>query len=298
MSPNRPVLQDSWQLMGWTAEDTNTCSWASIWPRAWTGNDPLKLGFRKSNLNVRGRADWKWPDWRQGKAWDTCMWLSLLVCLVSFFSMRYILIDTSPWCSIMLPGILVPLYRMGTPLIDALQNSCQTHFLGSSLVSRVQAYCLQHQCLWVKTGSPSYQMPLCCSVPAFTGTSETRPKMLTGPPSFPLHTQPLLPVSRSLLPCWGLAAVAGLCLSFGSVLRCFPGGTSGKELSCQYWRCKSCRFNPWVGKIPWRRAWQPTPVLLPGKSHGQRSLEGYSPCGCKESDMTEATSCMDLLLST
>ena len=45
----------------------------------------------------------------------------------------------------------------------------------------------------------------------------------------------------------------------------------------------------WVGKIPWGRAWQPTPVTLPGESHGQRSLAGYSPWGCKESDMTEAT---------
>ena len=44
-----------------------------------------------------------------------------------------------------------------------------------------------------------------------------------------------------------------------------------------------------VGKIPWRRAWQPTPVFLPGKSHRQRSLAGYSPWGGKESDMTEAT---------
>ena len=45
-------------------------------------------------------------------------------------------------------------------------------------------------------------------------------------------------------------------------------------------------FDPWVGKIPWRRKWQPTPVFLPGKCHGQRSLVGYSPWGCKESDMT------------
>ena len=43
----------------------------------------------------------------------------------------------------------------------------------------------------------------------------------------------------------------------------------------------------WVGKIPWRRKWQPTPVLLPGESHGRRSLVGYSPWGRKESDMTE-----------
>ena len=47
------------------------------------------------------------------------------------------------------------------------------------------------------------------------------------------------------------------------------------------------QFDPRVGKIPWRRAWQPTPVFLPGESHGQRSLVGYSPCGYKESDTTE-----------
>ena len=44
---------------------------------------------------------------------------------------------------------------------------------------------------------------------------------------------------------------------------------SGKESTCQ---CRRCGFDPWVGKIPWRRKWQPTPVFLPGKSHGQRSL--------------------------
>ena len=45
----------------------------------------------------------------------------------------------------------------------------------------------------------------------------------------------------------------------------------------------------WVGKSPWRRKWQPTPVFLPGKSHGQRNLEGYSPWGCKDSDTIEHT---------
>ena len=49
------------------------------------------------------------------------------------------------------------------------------------------------------------------------------------------------------------------------------------------------RFHPWVGKIPWRRTWQPTPAFLPGESHGQRSLAGYSPWGHKESDTTEVT---------
>ena len=46
---------------------------------------------------------------------------------------------------------------------------------------------------------------------------------------------------------------------------------------------------PWVRKIPWRRKWQPTPVVLPGKTHGQRSQVSYSPWGHKELDMTEAT---------
>ena len=52
-------------------------------------------------------------------------------------------------------------------------------------------------------------------------------------------------------------------------------------------QCRRPRFDPWVGKIHWRRKWQSTPVLLPGKSHGQRSLVGYSPRGGKESDTTE-----------
>ena len=59
-------------------------------------------------------------------------------------------------------------------------------------------------------------------------------------------------------------------------------------------------LSPWVGKIPWRRAWQPTPVLLPGEPHGQRSLAGYSLWGRKEWDTTErlstAHSCYKVLV--
>ena len=69
----------------------------------------------------------------------------------------------------------------------------------------------------------------------------------------------------------------------------FPGDASGKESSCQCRRHKGCGFDPWVRKIPWRRAWKLTPVFLPGESHGQRSLAGYHSLGCKESDRTEAT---------
>ena len=68
----------------------------------------------------------------------------------------------------------------------------------------------------------------------------------------------------------------------------FPDGASCKEPVGQCRRHKRHGFDPWVGKIPWRRAWQPTPVFLPGESPWQRSLAGHSPWGHKESDMTEA----------
>ena len=54
----------------------------------------------------------------------------------------------------------------------------------------------------------------------------------------------------------------------------FPGDSNGKGIRLQ---CRKPGFSPWVGKIPWRRKWQPTPVFLPGESHGQRNLAGYSP---------------------
>ena len=63
-----------------------------------------------------------------------------------------------------------------------------------------------------------------------------------------------------------------------------PRWLGGKESACQ---CRRHGFDPWVGKIPWRRVWQPTPVFWPGESHGQRCLVGYSPQDCKELDTTE-----------
>ena len=71
----------------------------------------------------------------------------------------------------------------------------------------------------------------------------------------------------------------------------FPGGTGGEEPAYQRRRRG---FEPWVGKMPRRRAWPPTPVLLPGESHGQRSLAGYSPWGRRESDTTEQLNCNKL----
>ena len=66
----------------------------------------------------------------------------------------------------------------------------------------------------------------------------------------------------------------------------FPGGTGSRQPACQ---CRRHGFDPWVGKIPWKRKWHPTLVFMAGKSPGQRSLAGYSPRGHKELDMTEAT---------
>ena len=81
---------------------------------------------------------------------------------------------------------------------------------------------------------------------------------------------------------------SNLCVSKGLLISgsfFFPGGSEVKKSLCL--ECERPGFNPWVGKIPWRRKWQPTPVLLPGESHGGRSLVGYSPWGRKESDTTE-----------
>ena len=105
--------------------------------------------------------------------------------------------------------------------------------------------------------------------------------------------------------------LAGWSTGYSSRLGEVPGSGSGWALS--FWNSqvalvvknplamqetKRHGFDPWVGEIPWRRVWQPAPVFLPGESHGQMSLAGYSPWGLEESDMTEATSharCQDIL---
>ena len=75
-------------------------------------------------------------------------------------------------------------------------------------------------------------------------------------------------------------------LSYG-----LPRWLSGNASACQ---CRRREFDPWVRNIPRRRKWQPTPVFLLGKPHGQRNLEGYSPWGRKESETTERA-CKPLL---
>ena len=82
---------------------------------------------------------------------------------------------------------------------------------------------------------------------------------------------------------WCHPAISSSVIPFSSCLQSFPALV--KEPACQFRRHKRRRFDPWVRKIPWRRAWQPISVFLPGESHGQRS-----PGGHKESDMTEQLS--------
>ena len=73
---------------------------------------------------------------------------------------------------------------------------------------------------------------------------------------------------------WNLATGEITCLA---LIQGFLGGSVVKNPPAN---ARDTR-DPWVGKIPWRRKWQSTPVFLPGESHGQRSLMGYSPWGCK-----------------
>ena len=68
---------------------------------------------------------------------------------------------------------------------------------------------------------------------------------------------------------------AATCMDLEITIYGFPGGAGSKESTCQCGSHKRHGFDPWVGKIPWRRAWQPTPVFLPRESHGQMSLVNY-----------------------
>ena len=95
-------------------------------------------------------------------------------------------------------------------------------------------------------------------------------------------------LSHGIIPFLPIFTLAN-CMRGKAVLKGLPWWLSGKESACQCRRCRRCGFDPFVGKIPGRRKWQPTPVFLPGKSRGQRSLAGYSPEVAKESDVPEHT---------
>ena len=89
---------------------------------------------------------------------------------------------------------------------------------------------------------------------------------------------------------WATDTALGLFVGQSRAQQDFPNGASGKEHDFQCRRHMRIQLDPWKGKIPWRRTWQPTPIFLPGGSHEQRSLAGYSPWGHKEWDMAQVTS--------
>ena len=106
-----------------------------------------------------------------------------------------------------------------------------------------------------------------------------------------MQNQNLIPINQWLLITYTHTSLASdrstLETDLNSVLGLpmgFSGGASGKELTYQCRRNKRRGFDPWVWKIPWRRAWQLSPIFLPGKSHVWRSLVGYSPWSSKESE--------------
>ena len=127
-------------------------------------------------------------------------------------------------------------------------------------------------------------LPLCdsmdCSLPGSTGYRIFQARILKwvviSSSKGTVPTQGSNPLSH-----WGSHNSAIVVLSSG-----FSRGSVGKESTC---RAGDTGFSPWVGKIPWRRAWQPSPVFLPGKSHGLTSLAGYSLQGHKKFNMSENT---------
>ena len=129
--------------------------------------------------------------------------------------------------------------------------------------------------------------------PHWISRPRNSPGQITGVGNFPFSRGSSLPRDRTqvahiagrFFTSWSIGEAENTGVGSLSLLQhTFPGGLSGKESTCQ---CRRYEFSPWVRKIPWRRKWQSTPVILPGKSHGQRSLAGYIPWVHSESDRNE-----------
>ena len=173
----------------------------------------------------------------------------------------------------------------------------------------LQVYCLpvRSACLWRPHSAASFSSgtwsaplwALCLLVPAVLSSAVLRLLTHAQPPPFPLNQRKLVHLwSPTVGPLWGKAAVSLPLLYHPVIIVLFvhhpvlfaqtiiapllsaqlPWWLSSKESTCQ---CRRHGFNSWARKIPWRKKWQPTPVFLPGKSHGHRSLAGCSPGGCK-----------------
>ena len=115
--------------------------------------------------------------------------------------------------------------------------------------------------------------------------------------SFFLYSIYSLEIRIDIIHCWGTSSCSLLLYLFTSLIIVWgaSGSSDGKEPACM--QCRRVGLNLWIGNIPWRREWQLTAVFLPGESHGQTSLAGYSPWGCKESDGTERLTLIMVILT-
>ena len=114
-------------------------------------------------------------------------------------------------------------------------------------------------------------------------------KLITWSPCSPVHggLRILLnPLPRAAAPPVESCTCNGTCLP---LVKTSPDGASGKEPACQCRRLKRLQFNPWVGKIPWRRAWKPTPVFLPGESPGTEEPGKLLSVGSQRVGYNQAT---------
>ena len=111
------------------------------------------------------------------------------------------------------------------------------------------------------------------------------PVMAEGPGAHPLPASSDRSVRQGMLAWWSPSPLQVLASRAAGVQDLgLPWWLRWLRICLQY---KRPGFNPCIGKIPWRMEWQPTPVFMPGKSHGQRSLSGYSLLGCEEADTTD-----------
>ena len=157
----------------------------------------------------------------------------------------------SPLCPFMLQGVFFPPTDIQFLTLSLLHYSGkETNIVRAAIpVSCRQNWNPGSNCLWFYTPLQAPQWSL--------------------QPATSLQFQPhLLPITHLLNKHWATTTCQGI-----------PRWCSGKESACRWRRHKRHRFHPWVGKIPWSRKWEPTPVFLPEEFHGQRSLVGYSSCG-------------------
>ena len=175
-----------------------------------------------------------------------------------------------------------------TQSCPTLSNPMDCSPPGSSVRGIFQARVLEWGALAFFHG---YELANAWAFPSVPMVCTSVPALLHYPTSGPFHLLFFLPrmecssplnlrdSPHSNLYSFPMAAVTNSYKLSG--LKGFRGDSDGKE--CTY-QGRRLRFDPWVRKIPCRRDWQPTPIFLPGKSHGQRSLAGYSLWGLKESE--------------